>query len=270
MDQNVDPPSPPTYSLTDMRALEGTEASQFVDDIPSSPSKGNNKETEQDMDTDLSSDNDGSDVDDLPSHSQRKRGAPSSPTPNQQVAKKANQQATSDPESTKLVMSSENEEDSSISNSKSPRPKEICDTRHMQVEDTDSDDPNRPWIEKKRKGKKSTVQAPVPSTSHAPSTVKVNDNTKFPKFKITNHHQYNAYDRVINIEKTHPGINISVKPNLEGDMILSPKDLTAFNTFKTLPDLIELDPSKLKRIYSEPSLLRGSTIADSPLRGVFP
>ncbi|XP_068225474.1 uncharacterized protein [Palaemon carinicauda] len=119
----------------------------------------------------------------------------------------------------------------------------------QEEEDTDSDNSSHPWIEKRRKGEKATVHAPVPSSSHAPTPVQVNDNTKFPKFKIPNTHQNNAYDQVINLEKRYPGINISVKPNLEGDMILSPKDLVALNILNTLPNLIKLDPSKLKKIY---------------------
>ncbi|XP_068218943.1 uncharacterized protein [Palaemon carinicauda] len=250
MVKNVDPPSPPTYHLNDMKALEGTEASRFIGAISPTPSKGNNLEPEPNMDTDLSSAPEDSDDDDLPSHPQRKRGAPSSPTSNQQVAKKANQQSTSDPESSSLDLPSDNEEDSSTSKPKSPRPNENRETRPKQVEDADPHNPNS-WIEVNSKGKKSTVQAqaPVPSTSNAPSPFKANESTKFPKFKIQNNSQFPAYDRVIVIEKDHPGINMAVKPNLEGDMILSPKDLTAVNILKTLNYVVELDPSQLKRIY---------------------
>ncbi|XP_068225280.1 uncharacterized protein [Palaemon carinicauda] len=51
------------------------------------------------------------------------------------------------------------------------------------------------------------------------------------------------------IEDRYPNINITVKPNLEGDMILSPHDKAAEDILNSIKTLVKLDPAQKRRIY---------------------
>ena len=56
-----------------------------------------------------------------------------------------------------------------------------------------------------------------------------------------------SYATVLALEREHNNLNIKACPNLQGELIITPKDSTAACILKNRPELQELDPADRQR-----------------------